>query len=145
MAEGSYQELCSSGLDFVKSLGSSGEESVNVSGDGTFNTDATDLESFSVISLHNSAQSLSSLAADDECKPDSVRAEPNETAETRSSGKVSRSVYRSYILAGGNVFKVSFAIFTCVIAHILVTGCDYWISYWYTGRMPCTHIGPRVF
>lgn len=109
-------------------LGSS-EESVNVSNDEAFNNDTIDLKSFSVVSLHNSVESISSLT--DESKLNGVRAEPNEIAETRSFGKVPRSVYYSYILAGGNVFKISFFIFICIITQFLITGCDYWICFWY--------------
>lgn len=113
----------------MKFVGSS-EESVNVSNNETFSTGATDLESFSVISLHNSFQSLQSLA--DESDLIGARAEPKKIAEARSTGKVLCSVYISYIMAGGNVFKISFVIFLCIFTQILCTGCDFWISYWYT-------------
>lgn len=129
LAEGSYQELLYTGLDFVKLLGPS-EESENEPEDETHKTDVTadrdDLESFSVIAL-----------------PDSVHgeangeppAEPVEIAEARTTGKVSRNVHFSYVLAGGNVFKISLLISICIFTQVLCTGCDFWISYWYSIRM----------
>lgn len=137
LSEGSYQELQSSGLDFMKSLGSS-EESVNEPKDETDKTGATvdsnDLESFSVVSLPDSVHSTSSYAAECQSKG-GVPAEPVEIAEARTAGKVSRNVYLSYILAGGNALKILFLISVCIFTQVLCTGCDFWISYWYSINM----------
>lgn len=129
MAEGSYRELQSSGLDFTKLLGSSEE---SPSSPETCNANAMtddDTESFSVISLNGSTQSVSS-SVDGIPLKNGTRAEPVEVAETRSSGNVSRRVYLSYISSGGNVSKISFLMFVCIFTQTLVTGCDYWITYW---------------
>lgn len=142
-AEGSYRELQHSGLDFTRLLGSpAAQESASPSKEETTSShqcpDAiaadNDFESFSVVSLDGSVRSLSSST--DENRFAGVRrrdaAEPVEIAETRSSGKVSRGVYSAYISAGGNVLKISLLISTCVFTQILGSGCDFWISYWYT-------------
>ncbi|XP_025200376.1 probable multidrug resistance-associated protein lethal(2)03659, partial [Melanaphis sacchari] len=125
-AEGSYQELQSSGLDFTKLLKSS-EETTDSEID-IKNVTNNSLEQHSSLSRHGSIISISSSI--DENKLNGTQSEPIEVAETRSSGKISLSIYLSYISAGGNAFKISFLLFICVFTQILGTGGDYWISYW---------------
>lgn len=103
--------------------------------------ETTDGETDSTNAINNSLEQLSSLSRQgsiksiessiDENKLNGTQAEPVEVAETRSSGKVSRSVYLSYISAGGNAFKILFLLFICIFTQVLGTGGDYWISYWY--------------
>ncbi|XP_060851388.1 probable multidrug resistance-associated protein lethal(2)03659 [Rhopalosiphum padi] len=127
LAEGSYQELQSSGLDFTKLLKSS-EETTDSEIDDTKATINNSVEQLSNLSRQGSVGSVSSSI--DENKLNGTRAEPIEVAETRSSGKVSRSIYLSYISAGGNAFKILFLLFICIFTQMLGTGGDYWISYW---------------
>ncbi|XP_060872281.1 probable multidrug resistance-associated protein lethal(2)03659 isoform X3 [Metopolophium dirhodum] len=127
LVEGSYQELQSSGLDFTKLLRSSEETST----DSDINIkNATDnsLEQLSDLSRQGSIKSVASSV--DENKLNGAQKEPTVVAETRSSGNVSRSVYLSYVVAGGNIFKISFLLFVCIFTQVLGTGGDYWISYW---------------
>ncbi|KAF0720220.1 putative multidrug resistance-associated protein lethal(2)03659 isoform X2, partial [Aphis craccivora] len=126
LAEGSYQELQSSGLDFTKLLKSS-EETTDGEIDST-NVTNNSLEQLSNLSRQGSIKSIASSI--DENKLNGTQAEPVEVAETRSSGKVSHSVYLSYISAGGNAFKILFLLFICIFTQMLGTGGDYWISYW---------------
>lgn len=56
---------------------------------------------------------------------------PYEEIETRSSGNIAFSVYSSYISAGGNIFKISFLVFVCLLTQVLATSGDYWITFWY--------------
>jgi len=86
------------------------------------------LEQLSDLSHHGSLKSISSSI--DENKLNETQVAPIEVAETRSSGKVSHSVYLSYISAGGNIFKILFLVFICIFTQVLGTGGDYWISYW---------------
>ncbi|CAH1736130.1 unnamed protein product [Aphis gossypii] len=126
LAEGSYQELQSSGLDFTKLLKSS--EGTTDGEIDTTNVINNSLEQLSNLSRQSSIKSIASSI--DENKLNGTQAEPVEVAETRSSGKVSHSVYLSYITAGGNAFKISFLLFICIFTQMLSTGGDYWISYW---------------
>ena len=87
------------------------------------------MEELSELSRQESIKSISSSI--DEIQLNETQAAPIEVAETRSSGKVSHSVYLSYISAGGNIFKISFLLFICIFTQVLGTGGDYWISYWY--------------
>lgn len=117
LAEGSYQELKSSGLDFAKLLVSSGDTETD--------TIASDPDPLAVIpSARDSVDSPPDGT-------DGVRAEPAEEAETRSSGNVNKTVYFSYISAGGSACKISFLAIVCLLAQILSTGGDYWLGYWY--------------
>ncbi|KAE9540068.1 hypothetical protein AGLY_005320 [Aphis glycines] len=127
LAEGSYQELQSSGLDFTKLLKSS--EGTTDDEIDTTNVINNSPEQLSNLSRQGSIKSIASSI--DENKLNGTQAEPVEVAETRSSGKVSHSVYLSYISAGGNSFKISFLLFICIFTQMLSTGGDYWISYWY--------------
>ncbi|XP_060850595.1 probable multidrug resistance-associated protein lethal(2)03659 [Rhopalosiphum padi] len=127
LAEGSYKELQSSGLDFTKLLKSS-EETTDSEIDDTKATINNSVEQLSNLSRQGSVGSVSSSI--DENKLNGTRAEPIEVAETRSSGNVSRSIYLSYISAGGNAFTISFLLFICIFTQMLGTGGDYWISYW---------------
>ncbi|XP_026805619.1 probable multidrug resistance-associated protein lethal(2)03659 isoform X1 [Rhopalosiphum maidis] len=127
LAEGSYQELQSSGLDFTKLLKSS-DETADSEIDDTKATINNSVEQLSSLSRQGSIGSISSSIDDD--KLNETRAEPIEVAETRSFGNVSRSIYLSYISAGGNAFTIAFLLFICIFTQILGTGGDYWISYW---------------
>ncbi|XP_022162516.1 probable multidrug resistance-associated protein lethal(2)03659 [Myzus persicae] len=127
LTEGSYQELQSSGLDFTKLLRSS-EETTTDGEIEKINATNKSLEQLSCLSRQESLKSISSSI--DENKLNETQAAPIEVAETRSSGKVSRSIYLSYISAGGNAFKISFLLFICIFTQMLGTGGDYWISYW---------------
>lgn len=82
-----------------------------------------------VLSRQDSIQSVSSSI--DEKKFGGAEVVPIEVAELRSSGNVPKSVYFSYIAAGGNICKIIFLILICIFAQILCTGGDFWISYWY--------------
>jgi len=100
----------------------------------------TDTEIYSKGAINNSLEQLSNLSRQgslksvassvEENKLNGAQKEPTVVAETRSSGNVSRSVYLSYVSAGGNIFKISFLLFVCIFTQVLGTGGDYWISYW---------------
>jgi ATP-binding cassette subfamily C (CFTR/MRP) protein 4 len=107
----------------------SSEETTDSEIDETKATINNSVEQLSNLSRQGSIGSVSSSI--DENKLNGTRAEPIEVAETRSSGKVSCSIYLSYITAGGNAFTISFLLFICILTQMLGTGGDYWISYWY--------------
>lgn len=56
--------------------------------------------------------------------------QPVEASETRTSGSVSNSVYSSYFLAGGSGYKILFFFIICISTQLLVSGGDFWITYW---------------
>lgn len=136
MAEGSYRELQRSGFDLRKFLGPSGDhnesskpdtESMNSENEITSNNSSNRLQ---IPSRRGSVQSGCSTTGENGRSPKGDRKGPVEVAETRSSGNVKKTVYFAYIRAGGNVFKISFLTIVCIVTQVLVTGADYWISYW---------------
>jgi len=86
------------------------------------------LEQPSGLSRQESLKSISLSV--DENKLNETQVAPIEVAEIQSSGIVSRSIYSSYISAGGNTFKILFLLFICIFTQMLGTGGDYWLSYW---------------
>lgn len=121
--EGSYKELLAYGVDFSKLLGSSDDES-NVE---TRNNGGQGVER--VLSSYGSNESISSLV--DENKLNGVNpAQPPEENECRSFGRVKKSVYTSYMSAVGSACKVSFCLLAYIFVQVLITGSDYWISFW---------------
>lgn len=72
----------------------------------------------------------SSLMSLDVLEPNGLLTEPNQEAETRSFGHVSKGVYASYFSAPGSNCKVAFVIFTFTLTQVLAICVDYWISYW---------------
>lgn len=130
LAEGSYQELQASGLDFTKLLGSSIEPTVVSDNESHSKYESTNnLDPRSILSRQISVQSVASSI--DENKHSGVQEEPIEVAEMRSSGDISLTVYSSYFSAGGNVCKITFLLLMCVFTQVLASGGDYWITYWY--------------
>jgi len=57
--------------------------------------------------------------------------QPAEVSESRTSGSVSKNVYSSYFLAGGNGCKIFFFFIICILTQVLASGGDFWMTYWY--------------
>jgi ATP-binding cassette subfamily C (CFTR/MRP) protein 4 len=78
---------------------------------------------------YSSNESISSSV--DEMKVNSVLEKPFEKPEIRSSGRISKTVYLSYLSAGGSYSKVILLILMYFFAQFLNIGASYWISIWY--------------
>lgn len=126
MAEGTYAELQRSDLDYATVLrkcseGNAGNGSVRndrrASCGGTVDDDDEDGDD-----------------DDDNDGGEDVAARPEartvEGAETRCSGNVSSTVYRSYLSAGGTRFAIAVFVAVCIACQLLTSGGDLWISYW---------------
>jgi len=122
LVEGTYKELQSHGVDFAKLLGSSDETAVESTGDNRCDG------SNGFGRLHGSTESISSLA--DESKTNGTLSQPREDAECRSFGRVAKNVYASYLSATGSTYKLSFCLLMYIVTQVLITGSDYWISFW---------------
>lgn len=53
-----------------------------------------------------------------------------EGTETKSVGSVAIGVYMRYFLAGGGVIVLLLWMLLNVMAQVLFTGSDYWLSFW---------------
>ncbi|VVC32376.1 ABC transporter type 1, transmembrane domain,ABC transporter-like,P-loop containing nucleoside triphosphate [Cinara cedri] len=126
-AKGSYQKLQSSGFDFTKLLEFSDEtkfDRINEQNENNRN-----FESNSILSIRGSNDSISHLSID-KYNLDGDFPQPNENTEIRSSGRVLKNVYMTYVTAGGSICKIGLLLFVYFLCQILITGSDYWISYW---------------
>lgn len=83
--------------------------------------------------VYSSNESISSSV--DEIKVNDVVEKPIEKPEIRSSGRVSKTVYLSYLSASGSYSTVILLIFLYFFAQILNIGASYWISIWYYMKM----------
>lgn len=144
-AEGRYQELQASGIDFARFLGTP-EETAAAAAEAEVVADenATAGETYgkgpdqTPAATAAAGRSESSNGPRDSCGGNGVPekrsaaapAEPDRMAETRSSGDVSKNVYASYFSAVGSACNVFCFFFMYVLTQVLTTGGDYWISYW---------------
>lgn len=120
LAEGTYQELRTSGLDFAKLLGSSSDgRRVDTTLDGPPKNHRQRPDKVTA-----AAGQHGELITENRSKT----AEP---AEPRSSGNVSLRVYSSYVRAGGNCRRILGLLFVCVLTQVFESAGNYWISYWY--------------
>lgn len=126
LAAGTYKELQASNLDFTKLLKYSVGKAIIP--DNTLNIrneNDNDMDPNSIFDRRVSAISFESVG------DNKVSADEMEPVETRSFGKMSHSVYTSYLLAGGKFWKILFFIFICVLSQIVASIGDLWITYWF--------------
>ncbi|CAI6363288.1 unnamed protein product [Macrosiphum euphorbiae] len=129
VAEGSYKELQTSGLDYTKLLELSTETAVLPGNDTKMDKSSHNNIARSIsYSRQESILSVGSSIEETKCRE--IITEPEEVAETRSSGNISFNVYMSYIFAGGHLCKVISLILMCTCTQFLASGGDYWITYW---------------
>jgi len=105
------------------------EETTDYEIDDTNASINNSVEQLTNLSCQGSIASISSSIDDNELNE--TQDAPIEVAETRSSGKVSRSIYSLYISSGGNAFSLLFLLFISLFTQMLGTGGDYWLIYWY--------------
>jgi len=129
LAEGSYQELQKSDLDFTKMLGSPAVETKIESYNENISKNTSANNHRIIYSRQQSIQSIASSIEDSQFSE--FQEQPAETSETRSSGSVSKNVYSSYFLADGSVCKVVFFFIICIFTQVLASGGDFWMTYWY--------------
>ncbi|GFG33086.1 hypothetical protein Cfor_12110, partial [Coptotermes formosanus] len=110
-AQGTYSELQATGLDFAKLLNDNWEEHAH--------------EEDQALQKTLRQVSVSSVNSVDEEQP-----EPKQVAEMRTVGSVSSKVYSAYLRSGGNCCVILTVTLLFVMAQVLASGCDYWITYW---------------
>lgn len=108
-AEGTYEELKDSGLDFAKLLDE---------------IPSPEIEMKKLISMRRG--SVHSFGSVDEEKIDNQ----NETQETKSVGSVSPYVYKSYFKSGGHCCNIILLFCLFIIAQLAASSGDYFITYW---------------
>ncbi|CAD6992119.1 probable multidrug resistance-associated protein lethal(2)03659 [Ceratitis capitata] len=137
-AVGTYDSLRESGLDFAKMLAApEREEAVEEK--------SRSRSSSKVYSnRRNSEASLNSVA--DSYAEDT----PMQTQETQEQGKIGLDLYQKYFKAGGGFFTFFLMLFFCVLAQVLASGGDWFLSYWVAkkgenGRLFAAHANHTYF
>lgn len=130
LAEGSYHDLQKSNLDFTKLLRSPTEKTVAPKPEPATNNPikTNSLNRHNVFNRQLSNNSVASSVENSEFQD--IQVEQPETVETQTFGSVSFDVYFTYFFAGGNRFKVIFLFFIFILAQVLSTGGDLWMTYW---------------
>ncbi|CAJ1086991.1 LOW QUALITY PROTEIN: multidrug resistance-associated protein 4-like [Xyrichtys novacula] len=123
MAQGTYSELQSSGVDFVSLLKSDEEQEHN---SRSADTDRLSLRS------HSSLTSYNSLLPADSNKKDqiSIEAVAALAEETRVDGNVGGHVYRKYFTAGCNILVLFVIFLLSITAEATYIVQDWWLVYW---------------
>lgn len=120
-AVGSYESLRESGLDFAKLLA---DPENNENEDGTLSRSGSRL-----YKRQNSESSLKSAA--DSCVGEE---EPMEVQEVGGQGRIGLDLYKQYFRAAGGLFLFFVVMMFFLVAQILASGGDYFLSYWVNKR-----------
>ncbi|XP_065162919.1 probable multidrug resistance-associated protein lethal(2)03659 isoform X2 [Atheta coriaria] len=110
MAQGTFDELQNSGLDFAKLLQKESENSEN----------AEDTPTKKMVTRNDSIQSIAS----------ETQKEPEEVQEQQNTGTVGGYVFRQYFKNGGGYCFVFIVFLLFFLAQIAGSGGDYFITYW---------------
>ncbi|XP_039997779.1 multidrug resistance-associated protein 4-like isoform X2 [Xiphias gladius] len=129
MAQGTYNELCSSGLDMVSLLWTNEEqERLSQSAD----PDKLSLHSQLTNRTHNSHCSSSNLLPPESNLTDQLPVETVCTMaeETRVEGDVSGHIYLKYFTTGCNLLVLLVIVLLSVMAEVAYILQDWWLVYW---------------
>lgn len=116
-ANGSYDQLRQSGLDFSKLLAApvdNDDEKV------TFSRSNSNTSQTSRQSSVSSTQSFEKTPVNNQMKVE----------ETRAKGSIGSQLYKKYFKASGAYFMFYVMAFLCLMAQLLASGGDYYVSYW---------------
>ncbi|XP_059486251.1 probable multidrug resistance-associated protein lethal(2)03659 [Neocloeon triangulifer] len=129
-AQGTYQHLQESGLDFAELLEEKEEEAADDNdgkdqdGDNiSLGSSKSSVSKSSKLSRQSSKMSVSS-------SQELMGKGPEEVAEIRTEGTVSGEVYGQYLSAGGSYFQLIFMFSVFTLAQVAGSAADYWTSFW---------------
>ncbi|XP_016967737.1 probable multidrug resistance-associated protein lethal(2)03659 [Drosophila biarmipes] len=112
-AVGTYQSLLEMGLDFVTILGEAGKEVEEQENQDSCRKALTE-------NINKSKEAI-----DDSYSKKTIK-------ELQESGGIGLGIYKKYFKAGGGLSSFLIMISCSVLAQILVTGGDYFLTYWVT-------------
>jgi len=128
ISEGSFHDIQSLDLDFTKLLGSSSE---TLESNNECHIKKTSSKTLCQRTDLNRQVSINSAESSvEEVKFSAFQETPVEIEETRSSGRVSSSIFASYFSAGGTSCQIFCSLFICIFTQILASGGDFWMAYW---------------
>ncbi|XP_065349429.1 probable multidrug resistance-associated protein lethal(2)03659 [Cloeon dipterum] len=128
-AQGTFQQLQESGLDFAKLLAENEEPGTEKKeSDGDNESISSGVSSISKSSkLSRQTSKMSETSSQDLLNKDRS---PEEVAEVRTEGTVSGEVYGQYLRAGATGFQLFFMVFFFLLAQVAGSLTDYWTSFW---------------
>ncbi|XP_053965136.1 probable multidrug resistance-associated protein lethal(2)03659 [Anastrepha ludens] len=139
-AVGTYESMRRSGLDFAKLLVEP-ENSADADGGG-------DIEKKS-LSRQNSRQRQNSISSMSSIAESAVGEAPMQVQESREEGKIGWGLYAKYFTANGGYVLFTLSMVFCLVAQLLGSASDYYLSYWVnkneqTVDTETTHFGARI-
>ncbi|XP_058447071.1 ATP-binding cassette sub-family C member 4 isoform X2 [Malaya genurostris] len=133
LMQGTYEELSQSNLDFGKLLGSSEQKKDAIEEDETEDLTDEDIPFIDgaksdTLKLKNSISvpGLNALSCASSVSENLGRT----TSEDQAEGNIPMKVWTTYFLAGGNIVLVLFTFITLVFTQVVVSGSDYFVTYW---------------
>ncbi|XP_059490449.1 probable multidrug resistance-associated protein lethal(2)03659 [Neocloeon triangulifer] len=139
-AQGTYQQLQESGLDFAQLLAEAEDElEDDIIDDDDEDEAVSGLRRRRRGSSESSAKSalegvvrqisMQSVKASQELQQKKPKAQ-QEVAEMKSKGSVAGFVYKEYFKAGGNACLIFTMFLMFALAQIAASGADYWLTFW---------------
>lgn len=127
--QGDYNEILNSGIDITSILNRNEEnEETNPEDDGM--KEKTESSSNS---LQNIEKSVDETSSDKNNEKESVANEENallKELEASSRGTVKGSLLLNYLRSARRPFTLAFIIVTLLLAQLLASSADIWVSYW---------------
>ncbi|XP_077294803.1 putative multidrug resistance-associated protein lethal(2)03659 [Arctopsyche grandis] len=121
-AEGTFESLQASGLDFAELLKSDTEEnqSPTKEAQGDHESDTSSREFVRHLSIH------STNSVEETINP----ADNDNEEEQRSKGAVGSKIYGAYASAAGSCALIFILMVLAIASQLLASGADYWTTYW---------------
>ncbi|XP_065077152.1 ATP-binding cassette sub-family C member 4 [Ochlerotatus camptorhynchus] len=134
LMQGTYQELSKSDLDFGKLMGSADgnsdnleeEELEDVADEEIPFIDGAKGESNKLLKSTNSIGARGSMS----CASSVADGLGQTVGEDQAEGTLAVRVWTTYFMAGGNIFLLLFTAFMLVFSQVVVSGSDYFVTYW---------------
>jgi ATP-binding cassette, subfamily C (CFTR/MRP), member 4 len=116
--QGPPEDLANSGVDIMKIAEETEEETMR-------RRSLSRSSSRSTASLNNSEKD-----DDTPAEPEQEEHEKQTNVEEMSKGKVKGNITLNYLKSGGNLFKLTFAMFLFLLTQCLASMSDYWLGFW---------------
>lgn len=126
-AVGSYDNLRQTGLDFAQLLTEQHKDETGDEGSSLSRSMSRSSSRFRVSSRRNS-EAVGSQYSLDDAVIESEDQQPVE--EKRAEGAIGWSMYSKYFKAGGGFCRFYIMVMFCLLAQVLASGGDYYVTYW---------------
>lgn len=117
--QGRAEDLANAGIDLMKIAEQTEEEIIKA-------RSLSRSTSRSTASISNDSEDTASTLSEEEEKEH----EKQTNEEQTSKGKVKGNITLNYLRAGGNIFKIVFAVFLFILTQAIGSVSDYWVGYW---------------